>query len=192
MQLDPAEVERWLEEWKRIWPTSCEVNRWLDEVFDPPWPHDIRRDRDDDGHAIWSVPDYANGRSRSLAVEREMLRDFDSLAIIRALEDAGWQHRIEKEDLLVRRARDKTLEVVAWDAPHYEKWFWSPDHEEWFVAFQSESGGVSVGAPPPPIRYFVEIHGKSCAAVGPDGVHDIAGLEFDAIKRHLPKRNLGS
>lgn len=43
MQFDPAQVERWLEELKRIWPTSTEIERWLDEVFDPPWPRDIRR-----------------------------------------------------------------------------------------------------------------------------------------------------
>jgi hypothetical protein len=135
------------------------------------------------------VPDYEHGRSRSLAVEREVLRDFDFPAIMRALEDSDWQQRIEKEDLLVRKAANGALEVRSWNAPHFEKWFWSPDHSEWFVAFQSESGGVSWGWPPPPISYFVAIHGKSHAAVGPEGQHDISKLEFDAIKRYLPKQS---
>lgn len=189
MRVDRTEVERWLEEWRRIWPTSCEIKRWLYEVFRPPWPHDIRRERDDDRHTIWLTPDYEHGRSRSLAVEREVLRDSDFTTISNTLEDAGWRERIEKDDLLVRKPRDNALEVVAWDAPHFDKWFWSPDHEEWFVAFQSESGGVSSGGPPPPIQHFVAIHGKSYAAVGPDGIHDIASLKFDAIKGYLPKRN---
>jgi hypothetical protein len=192
MQPDPVEVERWIEEWKQSWPTSCEITRWLDAVFNPPWPHDIRRELDDDRRTIWSVPDYEHGRSGSLAVERNVLRDFDSSAIIRELADVNCPCWIEMEDLLVRKARDGTLEVVDWDAPRFEKWFWSPDHEEWFVAFQSESGGVSSGGQPPPIRYFVAIHGKDYAAVGPEGIHDLASLEFDAIKRHLPKRNRGS
>lgn len=191
MQLDPSDIEGWPAEWKRIWPTSCEIKRWLHGVFHPPWPHDIRRDLDDDRHTIWSIPDYENGRSRSLAVERDVLRDSDSRTIIDALEDAGWERRVEKEDLLVRKAHD-ALEVATWDAPRFVKWFRSPDHEEWFVAFQSHSGGVSWGEPPPPIRYFVAIHGKSHAAVGPEGEHDIAMLDFEAIKRHLPKPHVGS
>jgi hypothetical protein len=187
MQLRRAELEKWLEEWRRIWPTSCEISRWLDRVFHPPWPHDIRRERDDDHHAIWSVPDYERGRSRSVAAEREVLRDCDSRAIIQALEDAEWRRRIEEEDLLVRKASDNRLEVCAWEAPQFEKWFWSPEDKEWFVTFQSESGGLSWGGPPPPIRRFVAIHGKSYAAVGPDGAHDIGSLEFDVIRGHLPK-----
>lgn len=192
MAHDATEVQRWLAEHTRIWPTSCELTRWLDEVFEPPWPQDVRRDHSDSGHTVWSVPDYERGRSRSLTVERDVLRDFKSPSIVRALGEAGWQRRIESEDLLVRKAHDSGLEVVGWAAPHFEKWFWSPDHAEWFVAFQSTSGGVSTGGPPPPIQYFVAIHGKSYAAVGPEGSPDIARLELDAIVRHLPQRELQS
>lgn len=101
MEFTSEDLNRWLADWKRIWPTSVQLERWLDDRFDPPWPHDVRRERDDSGRTIWTVPDYDRGRSRSLAVDREVLHDFDSSDIIRALEEEQWLSRIETDDLLV-------------------------------------------------------------------------------------------
>ncbi|GIW53110.1 MAG: hypothetical protein KatS3mg082_2940 [Nitrospiraceae bacterium] len=181
-----SDIEEWVSEWSQIWPTCCALGRWLYDVFRPPWPHDIRRARDDQRRMIWAVPDYDRGRSRTLGVERDVLRDCQPDVIIGMLEGAGWRGRIEDEDLLVRKTSGGALEVVAWNAPRLTKWFWSPEHQEWFVAFQSHAGGISWGGPPPPIRYFVAINGKRRATVGPEGKHEIESLEFDRIKNYLP------
>lgn len=188
MTIDPKEMERWSEELARIWPVCVRIERWLDDEFDPSWPQDVRREWDDERHVIWTVPDYENGRSRSLAVGRDVLLDYDAEAIISALAIAGFRRTIDEQDVLVRKGPNDDLEVVSWTAPQYEKWFWSPEHGEWFVAAQSSSSGVSIGAPPPPIHHFIGIQGRSYAAVGPDGVVDLASLTFDDIKPFLPKR----
>jgi hypothetical protein len=186
MSTNDADVDTWVEEFRRIWPTSSQIGRWLDSSFDPPWPGDIRTERDQDERSIWVIPDYEKGRSRSLAVEREVLRDVPYGEIIQVLEASDWARRLNREDLLVRRTARGELEVVSWEAPRFDKWFWSPEHGQWFVAFQTASRAISTGAPPPPIQDFVAIHGQNYSAIGADGLRDISNLRLEEIKDSLP------
>lgn len=188
MEIDPDELKQWLEEMTHMWPTCLRIERWLDAEFHPPWPQDVRREWDVERRVIWTVPDYDNGRSRSLAVDRDVLLNFDSDAITSALITTDFQRIIDEHDLLIREGPNGNLEVVTWRAPQFEKWFWSPEHGEWFAVAQSSSSGVSTGAPPPPIHHFVGIHGKSYGAVGPDGIVDVGTLTYEDIKRFLPQR----
>ena len=190
MSKEMLALETWLDEWRRIWPTESQVDRWLDDHYELPWAHDIRRDWGEGERRIWSIPDYTDGRTRCLGIDRSVLRDHDATAIIQALEAADWRNRIDREDLVVIEEATGALRVTVEVLPRSDKWFWSPDHDEWFVAFQGEAGGISVGeSMPPPLRHFVAIHGRHSASVGPEGMRRIADLTFEEIAGHLLRRN---
>jgi hypothetical protein len=110
-----AEVDTWIAEWKKIYPTSSWLADWLEDELRPPRLHLIRRERDDDRRTIWTVPDFENGRSRTLAIDRTVLRVYNWKEIVAVLERNGWRETVNRHDRLVT-SEDGKLAAVTWKA----------------------------------------------------------------------------
>lgn len=181
--MERQQLEDWVSEIRVVWPAMAMIERWLDTTFAPPWPDDVRRYRDRDGHTVMCVPDYAHGFTRSLTVHREALRDCPTDAILAALEAAHWGDGDAKVDLLVSKGQDGQPEIADWNAPRFEKWH-QLETGEWVVAYQAQSGGIAVHATPRPIEHFVALRTRTRSSMGPMGICDISTLDPRTIESH--------
>lgn len=173
-------------EWKQltdVYTAEAAVTDWLDEEFETARFIDVSEHPYTDPRPVtWRIPNFAAGRSHALGVDRDVLANFDWRQIAAALKSVNWRALIERDDLLVRRIGDGDLEVTTWTSEPSDKWFWSADHNQWFVIlpwYRHWFGGEQ--------PRFVAVHGESYSAVAIEGVPNIADVQFDQIKNSLPQ-----
>jgi len=170
------------------WINAARVEDWLLRVWFDLHPNDVTQEVLPDGTWYWSIPDYAAGRSRLIAVAPGLLRQLTSTRIAEILGGVGWLERIEEDNLLIRKGPEG-YEVTTW--LHRPDEIWVPDPRGgYFVARVVTRGGVSMGAPPPPARTFLLLQGDTWSAAGPEGPRPASTYSAEELKAVLAKSGL--
>lgn len=133
--------------WASRYHVARRIERWLeDSLINERW-HEVR-DRWGDGHWMWMIPDFDNGRTMVLGVSDEILDSREPFDIVSFLHSNGVVAMLQAGERLLVIDQGGTLELRDWQPTTDDHWIWNETRGEHVHLYPLQYNPVTLGSVP--------------------------------------------